>query len=160
MCDISWLPPLVTLDDAGEGVARYYDLLYHYFTNDFVNNPPEFAGLKVNAPTHPMTQGKKAGFWHVIEGGNEEYLADDLSRHERIRWIKPIIEVAGTEKVRMWERPERPGVTKPHILLADFSYIVVLRRHSTYVVLITAFPVRQGRRQDYRDEWEKYQKSL
>lgn len=161
MCDLSWLPPLVTLDDTGGDYSGYYDLIYGYYMDDLVFNPPEFEGFQVETIANPMKQGKEKGFWHIIEGEDKDNLADTLDRHKRIRWIKPVIEAVGSDRVLMWKRPFRPGISKPHIVLPDFSFIVVLRQHPTYIKLVTGFPVeREKRRQDYRDEWEKYQKSL
>jgi len=160
MCDLSWLPPLLKLNDVGGDVHRYYDLLYKYYLEDLVFNPPEFEGYQVETISNPMKDGKENGFWHILEGGNEQYLNDSLDRHERIRWIKPLIESVGTDKTLSWKRPVKPSITKPHIALIDFSYIVVLRQHR-FVQLVTAFPVeRERRRDDLRKEYEMYQEHL
>ncbi len=158
---MDWLPPLVHINETGGNVAQYYELLYRHYLNDLVYDPPEFEGTQIRTMVNPLKQEKEAGFWHILEGGNEHVLDDSLRRHERIRWVRPIIQAVGTKEVLMWKRPVREGVTKPHVVLPDFSYIVILQEGKVAVTLITAFPVdRARRRQDYRKEWERCQQGV
>jgi hypothetical protein len=80
---------------------RYLDALYAWFTQDFIDSKPVFQGRRLGLKRHPMSHGKEATFWHMIqEGKEEEQRTPDFRRCERIRWPKPIIEHDGVHPLR------------------------------------------------------------
>lgn len=152
-----WLPPLVKLADSGGDVSRYYDALYQWYMHDLIYNPPEFEGHTIQTIADPMKDGMEHGFWHILEGEYEENLSYHLMRHERIRWVKPIIKAAGSSRIHIWKKPWKRSLVRPHIALLDFSYIVVLEQHSKFVKLITGYPIENPhRREKKRKEWQKF----
>ena len=155
-----WLPPLVELSEEGEGnYPLYIDKLYEYYTEDFIYHPPELFGKPVRTNTNAKREGKEESFWHILEGKMQDTMAEDLGRHRRIRWIKPIIEAVSSDKVKWWRRTQstskRRKQVRLHIALNDFSYVVVLIEYKRYFILLTAFSVeRDRRRRKYREEWD------
>ena len=157
MIDHSWPPPLVKIANYGGDVFRYYEALYEIYCQDLVYDPPEFEGMAVSTLVEPWKDGKEAGFWHILEGGREGDLPDKLWRHERIRWVRALIEAAHTDRVRLWKVPLKRKLVRPHIALPDFSYLVVLEQNPRFVKLITAFPIERPHwREKKRQEWEEY----
>ena len=98
-----WLPPLVLLSNCDGDWNVYLEVIYRYFMQDFVDSKPFFRGKRLGLKRHPLSQGKEATFWHMIQEGDRE--ADripDLRRCERIRWPKPIIEHDDDETIKVW----------------------------------------------------------
>ncbi len=157
MTDHSWLPSLVKIEDYDGDVLRYYEALYEIYCQDLVYYPPEFEGIAIRTLVESWKDGKEAGFWHIVEGGKEDDLPDQLWRHERIRWVKPVIEAAYSDRICIWKVPWKRNLKRPHLALPDFSYLVVLEQNSRFVKLITAFPIeRQQWRDKKKNEWERY----
>lgn len=86
-----WLPPLVDLAEADGDYAAYLDLLYQYYTEDFILNTSYIKGKPVRTMNDQSREGKEESFWHVLEGKEHPELNPTLERHKRIRWVKPII---------------------------------------------------------------------
>ncbi len=159
-----WLPGLVELTDAGGDYYRYIELLYKYYCDDFVNSTPEFKGKPVRTNTDLSRDGKEESFWHILEGQFQDQMADDLGRHKRIRWIRPIIETAKANRLNCWRIAECKKArerVKIKLALNDFSYLVILGLKQNYYVLITAFPIeRQRIKDEVSKEWEAHKIEL
>ena len=158
--DLSWLPPLVLLQDFEGDWSRYLQVLYEFFRQDFILSSPLYDGRRVGLKRHPVIDGKEATFWHVIsEGKVEADRLPDMRRCERIRWPRPIIEAVLYGRVRYWKN-RRGHESRVVIAVEDFSYIVVLAERKAYVVLWTAYCVeREHSRQKMRKEYEEATKS-
>jgi len=82
----AWLPPLVLFNAYGGDWRSYLDAIYNFFREDFVDDKPTFQGRRLGLKRHPLSQGKEATFWHMIqEGVVEENRTPDFRRCERIR---------------------------------------------------------------------------
>ena len=151
-----WLPALVRLGDHEGSWHRYLDALYAFFTQDFIDDRPEFQGRRVGHKRHPLEQGKVVTFWHLISSGTTEANRQiDLRRCERIRWPRPMVENSQRPFVCCW-RTRRKGESRIVIALDDFSYIVVLAERKDYLLLWTAYCVeREHRRRKLAREWEE-----
>jgi hypothetical protein len=154
-----WLPGLVLLNDYAGDWNAYLEALYAWFRQDFVDSKPVFQGRRLGLKRHPMSHGKEAIFWHMIqEGETEEDRVPDLRRCERIRWPKPIIEHADDPAIRVW-RNERRGGERVCLWFVQESYLVVLAERGDYVLLLTAYLVEQQHRQHkLQKECEEYWK--
>lgn len=151
---LSWLPPLVRLEDYGGDWSRYEDAIYEYFWRDFVDSRPTFEGKRFRLKRRPLLNDKECTFWHLItDGRDEQNRIPDLRRCERIRWPRPMIEAAFTEKVKCW-RDRRDNEERIVIALPDFSYVVVLAERGDYILLWTAYCVEfERRRQQLEKEY-------
>lgn len=153
-----WLPQLATFDGDWE---TYCDELHARFERDL--RQARFFGIRVGRRKAPEVNGKPDGFWHVTsEGwtkGSDERIPD-LRRCERVPWIEPMISACGTDKVLCWQnsRPAAKGGTSIVVALADFEYVLILRERSgasgPYMMLVTAYPPRGRRREQFRAEYE------
>jgi hypothetical protein len=154
-----WLPPLVLFHDHGGDWEVYLEALYACFRQDFIDAKPVFQGRRLGLRRHPMSYGKEATFWHMIqEGETEEERVPDFRRCERIRWPKPIIEHAGDPAIRVW-RNERRGGERVCLWFVQESYLVVLAERGEYVLFLTAYLVEQQHRQrKLQKECEEYWK--
>ena len=160
MCDyLSWLPPLVRLEDYGGDWSRYEDATYEYFWRDFVDSRPTFEGKRVGIVKEPRLNGKEFTFSHVVsKGPTEPDRLPDLRRYERIRWPRPMIEAAYTERVNRWENQTRRD-RRVLIAVRDFSYLVVLADRKTHVLLWTAYYIEhEKRRERYEQEYLRFTK--
>lgn len=152
-----WLPPLVLFEDSDGDWGTYLEVVYDWFTQDFVDDKPVFQGRSLGLKRHPMAHGKEATFWHMMqEGGVEEDRNPDIRRCERIRWPKPIIENDGDEAVKVW-RNQRRREQRVCIWFEQENYLVILADRGEYVLLWTAYLVEQPHRQrKLQREYEKY----
>lgn len=153
-----WLPPL--LDFNGNWVL-YLEDLYEFFKADFINMKPQFRGRPICLKNQPMSEGKNAAFWHLIqEGPVEADRLPDLRRCERIRWPKPIIENSEDPVLKVWTNI-RKGKQRVLLWFEDEEYLVVLGERRRYLLLLTAYLVDQPHRKrklmkEFKD-WQKGQ---
>jgi hypothetical protein len=121
-----WLPPLVLFSDHGGDWDRYLDALYAWFKQDFIDSKPVFQGRRLGLKRHPMTHGKEATFWHMIQEGEvEEERTPDIRRCERIRWPKPIIERDTDPAIKVW-RNRRGREERVCLWLVRENFLVIL----------------------------------
>jgi len=157
---VEWLPPILTLGNCGGSWDVYLETQYQKFRADFIGSKPSvFHPKNWSTKRHPLSGGKEATFWHITsEGTTEEDRVPDMRRMERVGWIRPMIDAhSSKDRVCSWPT-ERKGESRPNIAVPDFSFIVVLEEHPTYVMLWTAFHVEQQHRRDkYRRQWEATQ---
>lgn len=157
-----WLPRLVTLQSFGGDVELYLNELYSIFVRDFVLTRPTFRGMPVGRKRHPISAGKDATFWHLIqEGRTEEKRLPDLRRCERIEWPRAIIEHCEEPEIKVWENTRRRS-PRVCLWLEDQEYLVVLALRRSYALLWTAYLTTRGHTKkrltmEYR-EYEKSQK--
>lgn len=154
-----WLPPLVLFEEFRGNWNAYLDAIYAFFRQDFVENKPTFRGRRLGLKRHPLSHGKEATFWHMIqEGESEEERAPDLRRCERIRWPKPIIEHDAENAVKVW-RNKRGSEERVCLWFQQENYLVILADRGAYILPWTAYLVEQPHRQrKLQKEYEAYQR--
>ena len=152
--NFSWLPPMVL--NPGNW-NTYLEILYRYFTDDFIHSQPKFDNKRVALKRQPVINGKEATFWHFIsekspDSSLEEDRIPNFRRCERIRWVKPVMEQYGEQNtIRWWKttRPSNRGTVHRIILaLADFSYVVIVDERKEYVLPWTQFPVEHAKQRE------------
>ncbi len=161
----NWLPPLVLFNDYYGNWDAYLDALYTWFRKDFVDSKPTFQGKRLGLKRHPMTHGKEATFWHMIQEGKiEDERTPDFRRCERIRWPRPIIEHDSDPAIKVW-RNQRKGKKRVCLWFEQENYLVILADRGQYILPWTAYlleyPHQQRKLQrEYEEYWrEKAQKS-
>ena len=136
-----WLPPLVLFETYNGNWEKYLNVLYDFFSEDFITSNPSYRGVKLSLKRHPIIQGKEATFWHIIsEGRAEDERVPDLRRCERIRWPRPIIENPEAPILKIWEN-KRNGEKRICLWLEQQEYLVILAERKGYILLWTAFCV-------------------
>jgi hypothetical protein len=152
-----WLPPLVLLEDFEGNWDSYFNAIYAYFKQDFVESRPIFQGRRLGLKRFPLTHGKEATFWHMIQEGKvEEKRTPGLRRCERIRWPRPIIEHDGDHTVKVW-RNRRGSEKRVCLWFQQETYLVILADRGDYILLWTAYLVEQPHRQrKLQKEYEAY----
>ena len=155
-----WLPLLVRLLEFDGNWDKYLKALYGFYKKDFVDGKPSFRGMRLGIKRHPVIQGREATFWHLIsEGRIEDERLPDLRRCERIRWPRPIIESCDVRMVKVWENVRR-GEKRICLWLEDHEYLVILAVRRGYVLLWTAYPVKESHRKaKLRKEYEGWRKA-
>ncbi|MDQ6739301.1 MAG: hypothetical protein M3021_02745, partial [Actinomycetota bacterium] len=150
-----WLPPLVRLEDHEDNLDRHLDAVYGWFRQDFFDHQTLYQGMPCAVRATLAPEGREAGFWHLVtstDANGRRNLA--TNRLERIRWIRAVIESAGTDRVASW-RYQRNGEERVACALADFSYFIGLVNTGSLLILVTAFPVQQEHtRRKLRREYE------
>lgn len=140
---ITWLPPLVLLENFNGDWHRYLNALYNFFKHDFVDSKPQFQGFRFALKKHPTIDGKEATFWHLISSGREENgRIPDLRRCERIRWPRPVIEHFDCDRIKVWKNKRKREI-RICLWLEEKEYLVVLAERKDYVLLWTAYLVIQ-----------------
>lgn len=154
-----WLPLLVLFSDFDGDWDRYLSALYAWFKQDFIDSKPAFQGKRLGLKRYPLTHGKEATFWHMIQEGEvEEERTPDFRRCERIRWPKPVIQNSEDPQVKWWVSVKR-NENRIHIWLEDNDYIVVLADRKGFLIPWTAFLVtREHTKRKLRREYEAYWK--
>ena len=130
-----WLPEIFEFE--GDWNA-FINAVYAKFCDDLVRNTVLFQGSRVSVRRKPETDGKGFGFWHCVsEGQDETSRIPDLSRCERICWIRAVIENHSDPRIDHWTN-ERGRETN-HLLWLDEQYLVVLAQRNGYFLLKTAY---------------------
>lgn len=138
----------LVLKNSSETVEEYIDKVYQFFKNDFVDNKPRFC-KKVGLKRHPLRSEREATFWHfTTEGEIEDEREIDISRCERIKYPKNIIENFNDESVKCWKN-KRGNNTNILLYFEAENYLVVLSDRGEYVLPWTAYIV------NYRNQREK-----
>ena len=153
----AWLPPLVLFIDYDGNWEAYLEAVYDYFKLDFVNNKPVFRGMRLGLKRHPLTHGKEATFWHMIQQGDQEdERIPDFRRCERIRWPRPIIEHNGEKSIKIWWN-KRKGGQRICLWFEQENYLVILADRGSYILPWTAYLVEKPHRQrKLQKEYEEY----
>lgn len=156
-----WLPPLVLFNDYGGNWHAYLEAVYAWFKQDFVDSKPTFQGRRLGLKRLPVTYGKEATFWHMIqEGPVEEDRIPDFRRCERIRWPRKIIEHDADPAIKAW-RNQRRGEDRICLWFEQESYLVILADRGDYILPWTAYPVEQPHQQGkLQKEFEAYCRRL
>ncbi|MFB1490385.1 MULTISPECIES: hypothetical protein [unclassified Thiocapsa] len=95
---------------------------------------------------HPLTHGKEATFWHMIQGGQvEEERTPDPRRCERIRWPGLINTHAGDPAVKIW-RNQRGREERVCLWFEEEDYLVIPADRGDYILPWTAYLVAQPHR--------------
>lgn len=152
---MDWLPDLVLFDGDWD---LYLEKIYKYFKADFVTAKPRYQGRELALKKHPMENGKEATFWHMIsEGRIESERIPDISRCERIRWPKPIIEHSDQEEIiKVWENTRR-NEKRICIWLESEEYLIILADRRNYILFWTAYLVTQEHsKRKLQREYERF----
>ncbi len=152
-----WLPPLVLFSDSGGNWGAYLDAIYTWFRQDFVDSKPTFQGQRLGLKRHPMTGGKEATFWHMIQEGKVEVdRTPDLRRCERIRWPRQIIDHNTDPTIKIW-RNQRDNENRVCLWFEQENYLVILADRGDYILPWTAYLVTQPHQQrKLQREYEGY----
>jgi hypothetical protein len=138
-----WLPPLVLFEDFQGNWDAYLEAIYAWFKQDFVDNRPVFQGCRLGLKRLPLSKGKEATFWHLIQKGDtEEDRIPDFRRCERIRWPKPVIEHDKDHAVKWW-RNRRGSEERICLWLQEENYLVILADRGDYILPWTAYLVEK-----------------
>lgn len=162
---MDWLPPLVLFKEHDNDWNKYLFAVYWWFVADFVKDKPKFGGKRLGLKKHPLSEGKEATFWHMIQEGEvEAERTPDFRRMERIRWPRPVIDRADEHgdhsTIKVW-RNIRRNESRVLLWLERAEYLVVLADRGDYILPWTAYPVDQEhRKRKLQREYEAYRKSL
>lgn len=139
------LPDLVHYTDYTNNKA-FLDALYEYFKQDFVYSKPVYKGTVLWLKRLPIRDGREATFYHITTTGKDENAREiDIPRAERIRWIKPIIEI-DDKRILVWEN-ERKREKNILLYLEDENFLVVIRKRNNNLIFWTSY---------YTDKCYKY----
>ena len=152
-----WLPPLGLFSDYGGDWTTYVEIIYNYFRQNFVESRPTFQGRRLGLKRHPLSKGKEATFWHMIQkGDSEEERTPDFRRCERIRWPRPIIEHHDDKSIKVWWN-QRNREKRICLWFEQENYLVILADRGEYLLPWTAYLVeRSHQQQKLQREYEKY----
>lgn len=149
----------LVLKKDSEIVEDYIDRVYGIFKNDFIDNKPNFC-KRVGLKRFPLRSNREATFWHFTTEGEIEDLREiDISRCERIKYPKNIIENFNDESIKCWKNRRGNNI---NILLyfQSENYLVVLSDRGDFVLPWTAYIVNyENQRRKLLKEYEEYIKN-
>ncbi len=136
-------PALLPFNAFGGDWNAYETELHRIFMAEIAQGGLHFRGWPVNCCRLPETAGRWASFWHLVQEGRvEDDRTPDLRRCERIRWVRWIIESAGTHpEIDEWQNSR--GSETNSLLWYRKEYLVVLARRRDYWLLKTAYCTEQ-----------------
>ena len=139
---------------------RYEDELYGIYLETIVRSGLTFGGVPVRSRYVPPTKNKGYSFWHLIsEGEREEERIPDIRRCERIRWVAWLVRNALSHPDVSWWENDRWGNTHIVIWHENENFAVILAKRTGYVLLKTAYWVKQYRRKDFERERAEFRRS-
>lgn len=149
----------LVLKQEHETIEEYINRVYEIFKNDFVDNKPAFC-KRVGLKKHPLKNAREATFWHFTTFGEvEDERKIDISRCERIRYPKNIIEHFSEQSIKCWKN-KRGRDTNILLFFEEKNYLVVLSDRGEYVLPWTAYLVNyKNQREKLLKEYEEYKRS-
>lgn len=151
-------PELLFLNDYGGDFKRYFEIVYAEFEQDFIRTSVYFYGVRVSTQKHPLVDNVlHRTFYHIThEGEDESNRSPDISRMERIRYPKYIIENCPHSKLLIWEN-QRGRDTRVLIFNEEESYLVVLTKRPDYYLFWTAYPItKEHQRRKLMTEYKMF----
>jgi len=140
--------------------SRYEEELYAVYLETIVQSGLTFRNMPVRAKYAPPTKNKGFTFWHLIsEGEREDDRTPDFRRCERIRWVAWLIQHAMSHQDLSWWENKRGSNIHIVIWHEKEDFAVVLAKRNGYVLLKTAYWVKQYRRKDFEREREEFWRS-
>lgn len=160
-----WLPGIISFDSYSGRWDEFIEDVYRAFCDDFHSKSRahlEFNNKRVTSKKSPLVNGKPDSFWHVVSGdiNKPEAGGPEITRCERIRWIRSIIENSTDEQVLIWDEPEKRGRhTRTLFWLKSHDYLVIIANRTGYSMLWTAYcieyPHKRNKLQKKYDEYIK-----
>lgn len=152
-----WLPEPLRYEEFQGDWSEFLAAVYEVFVRDFKQSKPYYEGHLV---THDARteHGKEAAFWHITSSADAatQQRLPDLRRCERVSWIRPIIEHAGDEDLKVWREPRRRGV-RIHLWLEQLDYLIVLAQGRRVMILVSAYCVDSGHaRRNLTRRWRRF----
>jgi hypothetical protein len=156
------LPELIHINDYPAN--QYLDVIYDIFKTDVVEGNLNFLQLPIQCPWHPPYDNKHFSFWHLISEkdstAKEENRTPCLRRCERIKWIAYVIKNACDKNmIWCWEKDiqtSRGRNTHIHLYLHQERYLIVLRKKSQRLELVTTFVVHKNNHAKKEKEAKNY----
>lgn len=109
MPEVMNLPTKIYLEEYDGNVIKYFEAVYSIFKNDFVDNKPNFRGIRLGLKKYPLILDKEYTFYHMThEGDIETERIPDFRRMERIRFPKIMIDKSTHPYLKVW-RNQRTG---------------------------------------------------
>lgn len=153
------LPDIIPYSDYGGDFSQFDKAVYERFQIDFVDTRPYFRGTRLGLKVLPKVDDREKTYYHVThEGEDEENRTPDISRMERIAYIKFLINNCDHPSIKVWEN-KRGTDTRILLLCEKENYLVVLTKRKEYVLLWTAYVVTERRKTKLLDEYEAYIKA-
>jgi hypothetical protein len=139
--------------------SEFLNALYEYFKQDFVYTKPVYKGTKLWLKRLPLRDEREATFYHITTTGKDENNRTlDIPRAERIRWIKPIIEIED-KKILVWEN-ERKKEENILLYLKEENFLIVLRKRKHGILFWTSYYTDKCYKHKLLREYENYHKML
>ncbi|PIE32831.1 hypothetical protein CSA56_14130 [candidate division KSB3 bacterium] len=153
MSDFSEVLPDI-LDLSGISWKEILERLYAVFQEDFKRQHARHDGIQVlyDSRILPDGQGKEEGFWHVISTTDRETKERliDYRRAERLPWAKSMMEQHNIPQFRVfdYDTGRKDQGIRRYICLADYSYVLILKRKKRRFFWITAYYIEKQWRRD------------
>ena len=146
------------LKNVNETDSEYIEKIYAIFKKDFVDSKPCFC-KRVGLKRYPLRDNREATFWHFTTFGEKEDEREiDISRCERIKYPKVIIENFNDAKIKCWKN-KRGRNSNILLYFEEENYLVVLSDRGDYVLPWTAYIVNyKNQKVKLLNEYERYKK--
>jgi hypothetical protein len=162
MTDLSELKILIE-DLSFDPTSDQIEQIYQVFKNDFIDNQLIIDGKKIkiilDKSNIPAFRSYPETFVHIIT--RKSYYSGKRSfepeRANRIHWIKEILFQKNDKRIKFFKWQDQNRITKDHYWFEEGNFMVVLKKISKDLIIVTAFCVDKLEIAKYKKRYYQYQ---
>jgi len=144
-----WLPPIIDSSEYADW-DKFLEEIYRIFKRDFLEGDTlsyRSAPVIINSD---LERGKEKTFWHLThrtEKGKKwgKRKIRDVSRAERLPWIRPVIANSGEKDILDFDFFEGQGTVRSYLWLKKWNFVVILESQNQSYLLVTAYHLDHNR---------------
>lgn len=161
------------LSFSGIDAGKLFEFLYSFFHRDFVKNKTYLEKIYIDPQSHKKDENKELSFWHLtsrtqkvpVKHGNRWTISferlPDLSRSERIEWVRQIITNHTSNQIKVFyhqETKRNNKILRLYLWAYNENFVVILQKlGKSSSFLVTSFFVdRKDKERDYESRYQIY----
>jgi hypothetical protein len=165
MIDLSELDVLID-DLSFEYTDEEINQIYKTFKKDFIDNQLIMDEKKIKIilakSKIPEFRAYPETFVHIITrkshySGKRNF---EPQRANRIHWIRQILEQKNDSRIKYFEWLDHNRTMKDHYWYEEGNFMVVLKKISKDLMIVTAFCVDEIEKGKYRHRYQQYQRGI
>lgn len=165
MIDLSELDVLIE-DLSFDYTDKEINQIYEVFKRDFIDNPVVIDGKTIkiilSKSKIPEFKAYPETFVHIVSrkslySGKRNF---ESERANRIHWIKEILLQKNDSRIKYFEWLDENRIMKEHYWFEEGKFMVVLKKVSKDLMIITAFCVDETEKRKYKYRYEQYQAGI
>jgi hypothetical protein len=165
MIDLSELDVLIE-DLSFDYTDKEINQIYEVFKRDFIDNPVVIDGKAIKIilakSKIPEFKAYPETFVHIVTrknlySGKRNF---EPERANRIHWIKEILLQKNDSRIKYFEWLDENRIMKEHYWYEEGKFMVILKKVSKDLMIVTAFCVDEIEKRKYKYRYEQYQAGI